>query len=190
AMASETGKVGFVGGMDIPLIHNFAHGYVQGVKHVDPDAEVLVKYTGNTPAAWNDPTKGAEIAQGEFALGADVVYAAAGATGLGVLQAAADSGKLSIGVDSNQNYLHPGSVLTSMVKRVDVAVYEAFKTALEGTWQPGEKNLGLAEEGVGYALDENNRALITPEMEERLEEARQAIIDGELKVEDYYSTQK
>ena len=132
AMASETGKVGFVGGMDIPLIRNFAHGYQQGVKHVSPDAEVFVNMTGTTPAAWNDPAKGAELAQSQFDRGADVVYAAAGGTGLGVLQAAADSGKLSIGVDSNQNYLHPGSVLTSMLKRVDVAVYNAFKDAMEG----------------------------------------------------------
>ena len=165
AMASETGKVGFVGGMDIPLIRNFAHGYQQGVKHVSPDAEVFVNMTGTTPAAWNDPAKGAELAQSQFDRGADVVYAAAGGTGLGVLQAAADSGKLSIGVDSNQNYLHPGSVLTSMLKRVDVAVYNAFKDAMEGDLKAGVQNLGLAEEGVGYALDEHNRELITPEME-------------------------
>jgi basic membrane protein A len=189
AMASDTGKVGFVGGMDIPLIRNFAHGYQQGVKHVDPDAEVLVNMTGTTPAAWNDPAKGAELAQSQFDRGADVVYAAAGGTGLGVLQAAADSGKLSIGVDSNQNYLHPGSVLTSMLKRVDVAVYNAFKDAMEGDLAPGAQNLGLAEEGVGYALDEHNRDLITAEMEAALEEAKQKIISGELEVTDYYSTQ-
>jgi basic membrane protein A len=189
AMASDTGKVGFVGGMDIPLIRNFAHGYQQGVKHVAPDAEVLVNMTGTTPAAWNDPAKGAELAQSQFDRGADVVYAAAGGTGLGVLQAAADSGKLSIGVDSNQNYLHPGSVLTSMLKRVDVAVYNAFKDAMEGDLAPGAQNLGLAEEGVGYALDEHNRDLITAEMEAALEEAKQKIISGELEVTDYYSTQ-
>ena len=147
ALASKTGKVGFVGGMDIPLIRNFAHGYEQGVKHVNPDAEVFVNMTGTTPAAWNDPAKGAELAQSQFDRGADVVYAAAGGTGLGVLQAAADTGKLSIGVDSNQNYLHPGSVLTSMLKRVDVAVYSAFKNAMEGDLETGVKNLGLAEEG-------------------------------------------
>jgi len=189
AMASETGKLGFVGGMDIPLIRNFAHGYEQGVRHVSPDAEVLVKMTGDTPAAWNDPARGAEIAQSQFALGADVVYAAAGGTGLGVLQAAADSGKLSIGVDSNQNYLHPGSVLTSMLKRVDVAVYNAFKDAMEGDLEAGVQNLGLAEDGVGYALDEHNRELITPEMEAALEDAKAKIIAGELEVTDYYSTQ-
>jgi basic membrane protein A len=189
ALASETGKVGFVGGMDIPLIRNFAHGYEQGVKHVDPDAEVFVNMTGTTPAAWNDPAKGAELAQSQFDRGADVVYAAAGGTGLGVLQAAADSGKYSIGVDSNQNYLHPGSVLTSMVKRVDNAVYDAFMKAEEGTWEAGLKNLGLAEEGVGYALDEHNQDLIGGEIEQQLEAAEQKIIAGELEVEDYYSTQ-
>ena len=189
ALASETGKVGFVGGMDIPLIRNFAHGYEQGVKHVDPDAEVFVNMTGTTPAAWNDPAKGAELARSQFDRGADVVYAAAGGTGLGVLQAAADSGNYAIGVDSNQNYLHPGAVLTSMVKRVDNAVYDAFMSAKEGTWEPRVRNLGLAEEGVGYALDEHNEELITDEMEQQLEAARQKIIEGEIEVEDYYSTQ-
>ena len=189
AMASKTGKVGFVGGMDIPLIRNFAHGYEQGVKYVNSDAEVFVNMTGTTPAAWNDPAKGAELAQSQFDRGADVVYAAAGGTGLGVLQAAADSGKLSIGVDSNQNYLHPGSVLTSMLKRVDVAVYKAFKSAMDGSWQAGVQNLGLAEDGVGYALDEHNAALITDDIKVALEDAKAKIIAGELKVTDYYSTQ-
>jgi basic membrane protein A and related proteins len=118
-----------------------------------------------------------------------VVYAAAGGTGIGVLQAAADSGKLSIGVDSNQNDLHPGSVLTSMIKRVDVAVYDAFMTAKEGNWEAGLRNLGLAEDGVGWALDEHNRELVSAEMEQEIEAAKQAIIAGEIEVEDYYSTQ-
>jgi basic membrane protein A len=190
ALASETGKVGFVGGMDIPLIRNFAHGYEQGVKHVNPDAEVFVNMTGTTPAAWNDPAKGAELAQSQFDRGADVVYAAAGGTGLGVLQAAADSDKYSIGVDSNQNYLHPGSVLTSMVKRVDNAVYDAFASAQEGTWEAGVKNLGLAEDGVGYALDEHNRDVVSAEMEQQLEAARKEIVERQIEVEDYYSTQQ
>ncbi len=189
AMASETGTVGFVGGMDIPLIRNFAHGYEQGVKYANPDAEVLVNMTGTTPAAWNDPARGGELAIGQFDRGADVVYAAAGATGLGVLQAAADQGKLSIGVDSNQNHLHPGSVLTSMLKRVDVAVHNAFMNTMNGTWEAGAMSLGLAEEGVGFAIDENNRELITAEMEAAIEAAKAQIIAGELAVEDYYSTQ-
>jgi basic membrane protein A and related proteins len=185
ALASKSGKVGFVGGMDIPLIRNFAFGYEQGVKHVNPDAEVIVNYTGTTPAAWNDPARGGELAIGQFGQGADVVYAAAGATGLGVLQAAADKGQLSIGVDSNQNHLHPGSVLTSMLKRVDIAVHEAFTSAKDGTWQPGVQSLGLKEEGVGYALDDNNRPVLTPQMQAKIDEAKQAIIDGKLVVKPY-----
>jgi basic membrane protein A len=185
AMASKTGKVGFVGGMDIPLIRKFALGYEEGVKYVNPKIEVFQNMTGTTPAAWNDPTRGGELARSQFDRGADVVYAAAGATGLGVLQAAKDKGRLAIGVDSNQNYLHPGSILTSMVKRVDLAVYEAFKTAKDGTWKAGVRNLGVAEGGVGYSLDQYNRGLITAEMEKRLEQARADIVAGKIKVTDY-----
>ena len=189
ALKSETGKVGFIGGMDIPLIRNFAHGYEQGVKHVNPDAEVFVNMTGTTPDAWNDPSKGAELAQSQFDRGADVVYAAAGGTGLGVLQTAADGGKYSIGVDSNQNYLHPGSVLTSMLKRVDVAVYNAFKGAMDDSWAAGTQNLGLAEDGVGYAVDEHNETQLDDSITTELEAAKAKIVAGELEVTDYYSTQ-
>ncbi|MCK6452743.1 MAG: BMP family ABC transporter substrate-binding protein [Alphaproteobacteria bacterium] len=185
AMTSKTGKIGFVGGMDIPLIRAFACGYRQGAKHVNAKIEVLENMTGTTPAAWNDPTKGGELARSQFDRGADVIYAAAGATGLGVLQAAKDLGKLSIGVDSNQNHLHPGSVLTSMIKRVDVAVYEAFKTAKDGTWKPGMKNLGLAEQGVGWALDEHNRKLVSADAEKKVEAAGADIKSGKIKVVDY-----
>jgi basic membrane protein A len=185
ALASKTGKIGFVGGMDIPLIRKFALGYEEGAKYVNPKIEILQNMTGTTPAAWNDPTRGGELARSQFDRGADVVYAAAGATGLGVLQAARDKGRLAIGVDSNQNHLHPGTILTSMVKRVDLAVYEAMKTAREGTWKPGTRTLGLAENGVGYALDQDNRSLITPEMERRLGQARADIVAGRIKVTDY-----
>jgi basic membrane protein A and related proteins len=185
AMASKTGKVGFVGGMDIPLIRKFALGYDEGAKYVNPKIEIFQNMTGTTPAAWNDPTRGGELARSQFDRGADVVYAAAGATGLGVLQAAKDKGRLAIGVDSNQNHLHPGTILTSMVKRVDLAVYEAFKTAKDGAWKAGLRNLGVAEGGVGYALDQYNRKLITPEMEQRLAQARADIIAGKIKVTDY-----
>ena len=185
AMASKTGKVGFVGGMDIPLIRKFALGYEEGARYVNPKIEVFQNMTGTTPAAWADPTRGGELARSQFDRGADVVYAAAGGTGLGVLQAAKDKGRLAIGVDSNQNYLHPGSILTSMIKRVDLAVYEAFKTAKDGTWKPGVRILGVAEGGVGYALDQYNRSLITPEMERRLQQARQDIVAGKIKVTDY-----
>jgi basic membrane protein A and related proteins len=141
--------------------------------------------TCTTPAAWADPTRGAELARSQFDRGVDVVFAAAGTTGLGVLQAAKDAGKLSIGSDSNQNYLHPGSVLTSMLKRVDVAVYRAFTTAREGSWKPGTQVLGLAEDGVGYAVDEYDAALITPAMKAKVEAARADIIAGRIKVTDY-----
>jgi basic membrane protein A len=185
ALASKTGKVGFVGGMDIPLIRKFALGYAEGAKYVNPKAEVFQNMTGTTPVAWNDPTKGAELAKSQFGRGADVVFHAAGGTGLGVMQAAKDAGKLSIGCDSNQNYLHPGSVLTSAVKRVDVAVYEAFTAAKNGTWKAGQVVLGLKESGVDFSLDEHNRKLITPEFEARLKQAKADIISGRLKVSEY-----
>jgi basic membrane protein A len=185
ALASKTGKVGFVGGMDIPLIRKFALGYTEGVKYVNPGDEVFVNMTGTTPAAWGDPTKGAELAKSQFGRGADVIFHAAGATGIGVMQAATDAGKLSIGCDSNQDYLHPGSVLTSAVKRVDVAVYKAAVAAKDGTWKPGQLVLGLAEDGVDYSLDDYNRKLITPEMEARLKQAKADIISGQLKVSEY-----
>ncbi len=185
AMASKTGTVGFVGGMDIPLIRKFACGYVQGVKAANPDAKVIQNMTGTTPAAWNDPVKGGELTKAQIAQGADVVYAAAGSTGLGVLQTAADEGILSIGVDSNQNYLHPGKVLTSMLKRVDVAVYNAFAAGPD--LKPGFNVLGLAEGGIDYALDEYNKDLVTPEMKAAVDEAKAKIIAGEIVVHDYMS---
>jgi basic membrane protein A len=183
AMASKTGTVGFIGGMDVPLIHKFACGYVQGVKAANPDAKVIQNMTGTTPAAWNDPVKGAELAKAQKAQGADVIYAAAGGTGIGVLQAAADEGILSIGVDSNQNHLHPGKVLTSMVKRVDNTVYEIFKEGAE--MKTGIQVMDLKAGGVGYALDDNNKALITPEMQKAVDEAAAKISSGEIKVHDY-----
>ncbi|MBP1805324.1 BMP family lipoprotein [Rubellimicrobium aerolatum] len=184
-MASESGTVGFVGGMDIPLIRKFGCGYAQGVKAANPDATVLANFTGTTPAAWNDPARGSELTLAQISQGADVVFAAAGATGVGVLQTAADEDILSIGVDSNQNYLHPGEVLTSMVKRVDNAVYDAMKAG--EAVEPGVQVLGVASEGVGYALDEHNEALITPEMRAAVDDASARIASGELTVHDYMS---
>lgn len=185
AMASESGTVGFVGGMDIPLIRHFGCGYAQGAKAVNPDVTIIANMTGTTPAAWNDPVKGSELAKAQISDGADVIYAAAGGTGTGVLQTAADEGILSIGVDSNQNYLHPGQVLTSMLKRVDVAVYEAMKAG--DAVETGVFTMGLSDEGVGYALDDNNASLITDEMQASVDEARQKIIDGNLDVVAYYT---
>jgi basic membrane protein A and related proteins len=185
AMASKTGKVGFVGGMDVPLIRKFALGYTEGAHYVNASTEVFQNMTGTTGAAWNDPTKGAELAKSQFGRGADVVFHAAGGTGLGVMQAAVDAGKLSIGCDSNQDYLHPGSVLTSALKRVDVAVYKTFMDVKNGTWKPGQTVLGLAEQGIDYSLDEFNRKLITPEMEAKLNQAKADIIAGKIKVSEY-----
>ncbi len=185
ALTSKTNKVGFVGGMDIPLIRAFGCGYAQGAKYVKQNVEYIQNMTGTTPAAFRDPTRGAELAKSQFDRGADVVFAAAGATGLGVLQAAKDGGKLAIGVDSNQNHLQPGSVLTSMVKRVDNAVYYAFKSAKDNNWNPGLQVWGLKEEGVGYSLDENNRKLISADMEAKLEAAKKDIIGGKIQVVDY-----
>ncbi len=185
AMASETGTVGFVGGMDIPLIRKFGCGYAQGVMAVNPDATVVANMTGTTPAAWNDPVKGSELTLAQISQGADVVYAAAGGTGVGVLQTAADQGILSIGVDANQNYLHPGQVLTSMLKRVDNAVYESFMAGED--LETGFNVMGVGNGGVGYALDEYNAELITAEMQEAVDAAAAAIASGELAVHDYMS---
>jgi basic membrane protein A len=189
-LASKSGKVGFVGGMDIPLIRKFACGYLQGVKAAKADAEIFQNMTGSTPAAWNDPVKGTELAKSQIDRGADVIYHAAGGTGIGVLRAAADAGKLGIGVDSNQNMLHPGKVLTSMLKRVDVAAYASFKAARDGAWKPGVSVLGLKEDGVGWALDDNNKGLITPEMKAAADKAKADIIAGTIKVHDYMSDSK
>ncbi|MDT8344184.1 MAG: BMP family ABC transporter substrate-binding protein [Thermohalobaculum sp.] len=188
AKKSATQKVGFIGGMDIPLIRKFACGYVQGAKEAVAGTEVLQNMTGTTPTAWNDPTKGAELAQSQIDRGADVIYHAAGGTGMGVIRAAADAGKLAIGVDSNQNGLAPGHVLTSMVKRVDVAAYETFKDAMAGQFTPGVRNLGLAENGVDWALDENNASLITDEIKAAVETARAGIVAGTIKVHNYEDT--
>ena len=188
ALASETGKVGFIGGMDIPLIRKFACGYVGGVKSANGNASVYQNMTGTTPSAWNDPGKGAELTKSQIDRGADVVYHAAGGTGLGVIQAAADAGKLAIGVDSNQNGLAPGSVLTSMLKRVDVAAYETFKDAMSGDFSSGINVLGIAEGGVDWALDENNASLVTSDIKAAVEKARKDILSGKIKVHNYETT--
>ncbi len=186
AKASQSGKAGFVGGMDIPLIRKFACGYVGGFKAAG-GKEVIQNMTGDTPAAWNDPVKGGEIAKAQIGQGADVIYAAAGGTGVGVLQAAADAGKLGIGVDSNQNGLQPGKILTSMLKRVDVAVYNAFMDGKNGNYAVGINVLGLKEDGVGYAMDDNNKPLVNDDIVKAVEEAKAKIMSGEIQVHDYMS---
>ena len=193
AAKSESGIIGFVGGMDIPLIRKFVLGYECGAKYVDPDIKILQNYAGVTAAAWNDKTRGRELAMSQYDRGADVIFAAAGLTGLGVFDAAEETGKFVIGVDANQNYVKPGRVLTSMLKRSDIAVYETVKAAANGTFEGGRRVMGLENDGVGYAVDEYNRDLLTPDIIEKVEEARLKILNGEIVVPDYtemHGTQK
>ncbi|MBN9668834.1 BMP family lipoprotein [Roseibium aggregatum] len=187
AMASKNGTIGFVGGMDIPIIRRFLCGYKQGALSVDADVRVLFNMTGDTPAAFADPVRGGELAAGQIQRGADVIIQAAGGTGIGVLQKAADAGVLGIGTDSNQNGLHPGKVLTSIRKRVDNAVYDSFKSAKEGRFKPGIQVLGVADGGMDWVLDENNKGLITDEMKAAAEAAVAGISDGSITVHDVVS---
>jgi basic membrane protein A and related proteins len=184
AMASRSGTIGFVGGMDIPIIQRFLCGYKQGALSVNPDIKVLSNMTGDTPAAFADPVRGGELATGQIKRGADVVLQAAGGTGLGVLQAVADADVLGIGTDSNQNGLHPGKVLTSIRKRVDNAVYDSFQSAKDGSFSPGIQVLGLAEGGMDWVLDDNNKILISSDMKQAADAAVKNISDGTVKVHD------
>jgi basic membrane protein A and related proteins len=180
AMASKTGKLGFVGGQDIPLVRKVLCGYEQGAKFANPKVYVFSAMTGTTNAAWTDPARGAELTKAQAAQGADVIMAAAGTTGLGVLQTAKDLGLLGVGVDSNQNGLHPGAILTSLLKRTDVAVYSAFKGV-----QPGITTLGLKEGGLDLAFDDNNAKLVSADMRKRVDATKALIISGKIKVVDY-----
>ena len=182
AMAAERGVVGFVAAMDIPLINRFVAGFEQGVRHARPDATVLVNYVGTTPAAFNDPSTAAELTRAQIGRGAEVVFAGAGNGNFGVFQAAKELGALAIGVDSNQNGVAPGTILTSMLKRVDRAVRAALDDAAAGTWQGGVQAWGVAEDGVGWALDDHNRGLVSAAMEAAVEDARKRIAKGEIVV--------
>ena len=175
------------GVVDIPLISRFECGYKQGVAHQDSSMNVLAQMTGSTPAAWGNPSKGGEITRNQVENGADVVFAAAGGTGMGVYQTAADMGVLAIGVDSNQNYIQPGTMLTSMYKKVGLAAYQSFEAAMNGTWSAGFTVNGVAEDGVGAAMDEYNADLVSAEMMASVEAARAGIVDGSIVVHDYMS---
>jgi basic membrane protein A len=182
ALVSKSQKVGFVGGMNFPLIHKFEAGYRAGVKHVCPSCTVVSQYAGVTPEAFRNPGRGKELALSQYQQGVDVIYHAAGSTGLGVFEAARQTGKLGIGVDSDQHESAPGHVLTSMVKGVDVAVHESIRWIKEGRFKGGIYELGLKEGGVGYVYDERNKALIPDHVRARVEELRQEIVDGKIKV--------
>ena len=185
AMASKSNKIGFIGGMDIPLIRTFSCGYAQGAKATNPKIENLSNMVGTTSAAWNNPAKGGELARAQFDRGVDVVFAVAGGSGMGTLQTAKEKGKLAIGVDANQNYLHPGTMLTSMVKHVDLAIYDSFISMKNGTWKAGVTYKGLKEGGVDWVVDKDNRSVVSPAMEKKVNEAKSNIISGKVKVIDY-----
>jgi basic membrane protein A len=187
-LMTRTDRVGFVGGMDIPLIHKFEVGYREGAEYVNPDCDVVVAYAGSGPEAFHDPVKGKSLALSQFDRGADIIFQAAGSTGNGVIDAAQERGLFAIGVDANQNYMAPGHVLTSMVKRVDVSVYSIIKDVVEGTFRGGPHVYGLDVDGVGYALDQYNQDLIPRDVIERVEEIKQGIISGEIQVSDYTAT--
>jgi len=182
ALLSKTGKVGFVGGMEIPLIRKFQAGFTAGVKAVDPSAQVLVKYAGNTGAAFKDPTKGKELALAEYHAGADIIFHASGSTGLGVFEAARELGKLAIGVDSDQYDEAPGAILTSMVKRVDTAVFDTIRDLKDGHWSGGVRDFGLAEHGVSWVYDDRNKALIPDAVKAKVDSLEAAIVAGTLRV--------
>ena len=192
AAKSRTGTLGFIGGMDIPLIHKFATGFEEGAKFTNPNIKIVQNYVGVTDSAWNNPGKGKELALNQIEKGADVIFTAAGNSGLGAFDAVEQYGKnengeanrFVIGVDSNQNGMKPGFVLTSMVKRVDIAVYDVVKEVIDGKFRGGFHAFGLDKDGVAYSLDENNEALIPPDVIQKVEEARTKIGKGEIKVTD------
>ena len=195
AKASRTGTIGFLGGMDIGLIHRFAKGYEEGAKSVNPNIRIIQNYVGVTDAAWNNPGKGKELSLAQIGKGADVIFTAAGNSGLGVFDAVEQQGKENgrathfvIGVDSNQNMVKPGFVLTSMVKRVDNAVYDIVNDVVNHRFSPGLHVFGLDKDGVGYAMDDNNKDLVSPEAIQEAETAKKKIISGEIKVTDAIGT--
>ncbi|HZS08084.1 MAG TPA: BMP family ABC transporter substrate-binding protein [Blastocatellia bacterium] len=184
ASTTKTNTLGFVGGMDIPLIHKFLTGYEEGAKYVNPNIRVIPNFVGITDAAWNNPGKGRELANSQIEQGADIVFQAAGNSGLGVFDAAEGYKRFAIGVDSNQNWIKPGFVLTSMVKRVDNAVFSVVKDLVEGKFKGGPHVYGLDNDGVGYAIDDYNKALIPQAVIEKIEQAKRDIISGRIKVTD------
>lgn len=182
---SPTNKIGFIGGMDVPLINNFALGFYQGARYANPDIEMLRDTVGDTPAAWSNPERAKTLAKKEFNNGAGVIFAAAGGSSVGVLEAAEEMGRFAIGVDTNQNGLFPGTVLTSMVKRVDKAVYDTLTNGFSGRWEPGIKYLGIRENALDYAVDVNNKSLVTKDVIDKVEDAKDRIIRGLIEVETY-----
>ena len=182
ALIGNSKRLGFVGGMDFPLIHKFEAGFKAGVNAVCPDCQVVAQYAGVTPEAFRNPGRGQELALSQYQSGVNVIFHASGSTGLGVFEAARRRGKLAIGVDSDQQSEAPGFILTSMVKRVDEAVFKAIKDVQDGTFKGGIFELGLAEQGVDYVYDEHNRSMIPDSVRTRVEALRAEIIAGRIRV--------
>jgi basic membrane protein A len=189
AMTSKSARIGFVGGMDIPLIRRFEMGYEAGAKKINPEVQVIANYVGVSSEAWNNPPKGKELALTQYEGGVDIIFAAAGASGLGVFDAAEEKKKFAIGVDANQNWTKPGLILTSMLKRVDVAVFSAIEDAKAGKFTGGIKRFGLQNKGVDYAIDQYNEKILAEPARKRAEELKAEIISGKIVVPDYYKKQ-
>lgn len=190
ALKSKSGKVGFIGGMDVPLIRRFQMGYEAGVKHINPKAEVIANYIGVTGEAWNNPAKAKELALSQFSQGVDVTFVAAGASGSGAFDAAEEKKKFAIGVDSNQNWMKPGAILTSMMKRVDIAVYNTIQDTHNGKYTAGVVRYGVKDKGVDYALDAHNDKILTTDIVKKLDDLKPLIVSGKIKVPDYYKQGK
>lgn len=190
AWKSKTGKIGFVGGMDIPLIRRFQMGYEAGAKYANAKVTVVSNYIGVTGTAWNNPARGKELALAQFKGGADITFAAAGASNLGVFDAAEEQKKLAIGVDSNQNWIKPGTIFTSMLKRVDVAVFEAIKSVKDGKFKAETARFGLGNGGIDYALDTHNAGVLPKDLQDKANALKAAIVAHKVKVPDYYVTPK
>ncbi len=187
ALVSQTGKVGFIGGMDIPLIRRFEMGYLAGAKKINPKIQTVSNFVGITNSAWNNPPKAKELALAQYHQGVDVIFSAAGASSMGLFDAAEEKKKLAIGVDSNQNWIKPGYILTSMLKKIDVAVFETCKEALAGHFQSGTQYYGLVNSGVDYALDQYNEKLLSIPLRNKIDQLKKEIVAGKIQVPDYYS---
>lgn len=185
ASSSKTGHIGFIGGMDIPLIRNFALGYEQGAKYAKPSIRIDKDYLGTTAAAWSKPERAFELAHKQFEEGADIIFTAAGGSSMGVLKAAQVYDRQAIGIDTNQNGLYPGHVLTSLVKRVDIAVFHSLKSTHDNTWQAGIQMLGIKEGALDYAVDKHNKTLIGEKLVGRVADVKERILNGVINIDSY-----
>lgn len=189
-MKSKGTKIGYIGGMDIPLIRRFSMGYAAGIKHTNPKAQLVENYIGISSEAWNNPAKAKELALNQYNQGVDVIFVAAGASNSGVFDAAEEKKKFAIGVDSNQNWIKPGFILTSMLKRVDKAVYSTIEDLKNGKFTSGVVRYGLKDKGVDYSVDKYNEKLISTDDRKKLDSLKEDIIKGKIKVPDYYLEKK